>query len=293
MSIASLFWRAARKLDKTLSSPFFIDQWVIMAGRPGYVDLDWPLLQPLLPPTDRYWSDPFVLQRDDCYYVFIEEKLYSTGLGHIACLTLDQNGTLLAQQTVLEQAYHMSYPFLLEHKGDLFMIPESAAHGTIELYRCVHFPERWEFVKNLMSGVYVVDATLLQTGGKWWLFANVKMLGGTSLDALYLYHAGDLFTDHWQPHPLNPIVKDLASARPAGRIFMDGDHWIRPSQDSRRRYGHALKFNRITTLDETDYAEVLVRSFSPQGSGYLATHTFNRAGDFTVTDAILRRRRKS
>ena len=290
--IRSAFWRLVHKLEKTVYSPYFIDQWIILTGRPGYRALDWRLLRPLLPPTDRYWGDPFVLHRENCYYIFIEEKLYATGLGHIACLTLDRDGSLLSQQTVLERPYHLSYPFLFEHGEDLFMIPETAAHRTVELYRCAHFPDRWEFVQNLMTEIYAADATLLEAGGKFWLFANVKTPGGSSLDALHLYYAADPFRGDWHAHPANPIVKDIRSARPAGRIFLDGESLIRPSQDSLRRYGYGLKFNRITRLNETEYAEVIESRFTPRGSGYLATHTFNRAGDLTVIDAVLRRRKK-
>ena len=286
------FQRLSRKLDKTLSSPFFIDQWMILtAQRTNYQSLDWRAFQPLIPTKDRYWGDPFVMQRDGCYYVFLEEKLYATGLGRIACLALNPEGSLLSHQVVLERPYHLSYPFVFERGTDLFMIPETAGHRTIELYRCIHFPDRWEFVQNLMTDIYAVDATLLKHEDKYWLFANVKEPGGSSLDALHLYYAAHLSDGHWVAHPHNPIVRDIRSARPAGRIFMQDGKLIRPSQDSSRRYGYALKFKRITTLSETDYAEETAAGFGPEGSKYLATHTFNQPGNLTVIDAVMRRRK--
>ena len=142
-----------------------------------------------------------------------------------------------------------------------------------------------------MTDLYAVDATLLEHEGKTWLFANIKEPGGSSLDSLHLYHAPDLQAGQWTPHARNPIVKDIRSARPAGRIFIRDGKLIRPSQDSAQRYGYALKFNRITTLTETDYAEVTEGSFTPAGSKYLATHTFNQAGGLTVIDAVMRRRK--
>ncbi len=289
MRAQSFVQRLIRKLDKTVASWFFIDQWVILTGRVGSRELDWRAFRPLLPPKDRYWGDPFILQRDDCYHVFIEEKLYATGLGRIACLTLDAEGNLVSQQSVLERPYHLSYPFLFEEGDDLFMMPETAGHRTIELYRCAHFPDTWEFVRELMTDIYAVDATLLKHNHKYWLFANVKAPGGSSLDSLYLYYASDLRAGQWTPHPHNPIIRDIASARPAGRIFLQNGQLIRPSQDCSRRYGYALKFNRITSLTETDYAEVPEMGFTPRGSKYLATHTFNQAGGLTVIDAVLRR----
>lgn len=288
----SFLQRLRRKLDKTVASWSSIDQWVILTGRGLAFDrLDWNSLQAILPPKDRYWGDPFVVQRDGCYHVFIEEKLYATGLGRIACLTLDAAGKLLEQQTVLERPYHLSYPFLFEQGGELFMIPETAAQRTVELYRCTHFPERWEFVRALMSDIYAVDATLWKQDSTYWLFTNVKMPGASSLDALYLFHATDLTGAKWTPHPRNPIVRDIRSARPGGRIFLQDGKLIRPSQDSGPRYGYALKFNRISKLSETEYAEEPEASFTPRGSRYLATHTFNQAGDMTVIDAVLRRRK--
>ncbi|MGE5073598.1 MAG: hypothetical protein ACM3MF_09230, partial [Anaerolineae bacterium] len=244
MKQPSLWQRLSRKIDKTIAARFFIDQWVILTGpNEDYRLLDWTAMQPILPPKDRYWGDPFVIQRGECYYVFIEEKLYSTRLGRIACLTLDAQGKLLSEQIVLEQPYHLSYPFVFEHGSELYMMPESAANRTVELYRCTHFPDEWKFVENLLSNVYAVDTTLLEHGGKYWLFTNVKAPGGSSLDALYLYYASNLLADEWHPHPGNPIVQDIRSARPGGRIFVHEGQLIRPSQDSARRYGYALKFN--------------------------------------------------
>ena len=290
MTQAPFLRRALRRLDKTLSSLFFLDQWVIMLARGGSFDsLQWSSFQPLIPDKDRYWGDPFMLASDDRYYVFIEEKIYATGLGRIACLTLDRDGRLLSNQVVLERPYHLSYPFILEQGGEIFMLPETAANRSIEIYRCVRFPDRWEFFKTLMKDIYAVDGTLLQYKKRYWLFANVKEENGSSLDALHLFYADSLFSDNWTPHSHNPVVKDLHSARPAGRIFVQAGRLIRPSQDSSRRYGYALCFNHILKLTETEYAETALSEFRPAGGKMLATHTFNQAGELTVVDAVLRR----
>ncbi len=199
--------RILRKLDKTLASLLFIDQWVILTARGmDYESLRWEGLHPLIPAKDRYWGDPFVIHQGDRFYVFIEEKLYATGRGHIACLILDSDGTLLEHQVVLERGYHLSYPFLFHHDGELYMLPETAGNGTIEAYRCTRFPGQWEFSKVLMHDIYAVDATLLAHAGRYWLFANVREPGGSSLNALHLY---------WAQSPLSELV-DSASAQSGG-----------------------------------------------------------------------------
>jgi len=137
-----------------------------------------------------------------------------------------------------------------------------------------------------------VDATLVNAHGKWWLFANLQAEDGSTWDTLHLYYADDPLSERWKPHPLNPIVKDAHSARPAGRIFLHDGNLIRPSQDCSIRYGYATNFNRITTLTETDYSETCELTFKPpQRSPILATHTFNDMAGLSAIDAVQRRRR--
>jgi murein endopeptidase len=290
MMYPTLFQRVARKVDKTVAAFLFIDQWIIMTAQAAdYDSLRWQALRPLIPEKDRYWGDPFVMQKGERFFVFVEEKIYAAGRAHIACLTLDMDGRLLTHQVVLERDYHLSYPFLFEHGGQLYMIPESAAHRTVEAYRCTHFPDQWEFHQTLMKDVYATDATLLDHQGRSWLFANIKEPGGSSLNALHLFWAASPFAEVWTPHPRNPIVRDIRSARPAGRILVRDGQLIRPSQDSAIRYGYALKFNWITKLTEDDYKEETVAVFAPSGGRIRATHTFNQAGGLAVIDAVLRR----
>jgi hypothetical protein len=292
MTKPSFFQRAFRRVDKTLSSFFFLDQWVILTAKGAdYDSLDWSAFHPLIPEKDRYWGDPFIIKRENQYYIFVEEKLYATGLGRIVCLTLDEQGNLYSHPVVLERPYHLSYPFIFDFQGELYMLPETASQRTLEIYRCTHFPDEWTLVKTLMTDIYAVDATLLEHQDNWWLFANVKGPGGSSLDALHLFYAKNPLTEKWTPHPRNPIVRDIRSARPAGRIFMQDGKLIRPSQDSSRRYGYAITFNRILKLSEHEYEEAAENIFAPRGGDMLATHTFNQAGDMTVLDAVIRRRK--
>lgn len=279
------------RMLKRVRRMFYVDQWIILlstkatSSRPDWVDF-----QPIIPPPDRDWADPFVVLRDGRCYLFIEEKLYSTNRGRILCLTLDQDMSILGTQVVLEKPYHLSYPFVFEHDGQLYMVPESKGNHDIQLYRCRNFPYDWEFVKALISPIDAVDATLLQYQGQWWLFANVAKPGASSWDTLNLYRADDLLADEWIPHPLNPILHDVSRARPAGRILSGTGDLIRPSQDSAARYGGALNFNRIQALTSTTYREALEFKFQPPSRGALkAVHTWSESGNWVAIDAILRR----
>jgi hypothetical protein len=173
------------------------------------------------------------------------------------------------------------------------MIPESAENRTIELYRCIRFPDRWRFEHNLMEGIMAYDATLAHRQGRWWMFANVAPHEFASdWDELCVFHADSPVSREWNSHPLNPVVSDVRRARPAGPLFVEGDRLLRPSQDSSGRYGRALNFNEVVTLTSDRYEERPIGHLEPDWSpDYVAVHSFSSAGGLTLMDAVFRERR--
>jgi hypothetical protein len=283
-----------QRLWKRALSFFFIEQWTLLiASDANYKTLSWKIFKPFIPPLDRFWADPFLWKQGDDYFIFYEELPYSTSRGHISCITLDKKMNPVTNQIVLKRPYHLSYPFIFEYDGQVYMLPETKENKAIELYRCTQFPDQWEFVKTLIPGITAVDATLLEANGKWWMFVNVVESGGNAWDSLHLFYAENPLSENWTPHPLNPVVKDIHYARPAGRIFVDGGNFIRPSQDCSARYGYALNFNRISTLTETDYKETPEHKFTPpvNSKKILSVHTWNQAGALSLIDAEFRRQR--
>ena len=288
-----LLRKSWRKLQNRLRHQLWFDQWIILIHMAnGFSSSLWRY-QRLLPPKDRFWADPFVLQRGGRYFVFIEELMYATGKGHIAVIEVDAKGKAGPAKEVLVTDHHLSYPFVFEHEGQTYMVPESRSAGCITLYRCVEFPLRWEKVMNLMDDVAAVDTTLHYHQGRWWLFANmVENRGGSSFDELYVFHAETFATQAWTPHPLNPVVSDVRSARPAGRLFERDGRLYRPSQDCSHRYGWGFNINVVDVLDPSSYVERVVSKAQPDWApDVLATHTYNAAGRLNVIDAQIRRRR--
>jgi hypothetical protein len=249
--------------------------------------------QPLAPPRDRFWSDPFPIQRGGRTFIFIEEFVYRLKRGRIAVLELDANGIAGQPRPVLELPYHLSYPFLFEWQGELYMLPEAATSRQLTAYRCVEFPLRWEPAVTLLDGVSVLDATLLEHAGRWWLFASQREHpGATTWDELFLYSADNPLSRTWQPHPLNPVVSNVERARPAGRIFCEQGQLYRPAQNSAGSYGAGLVMHVIERLEPDAYQERVVASILPE-PGRTGVHTFNRAGRLTVLDSKGRVRRWS
>jgi hypothetical protein len=272
-----------RKVRKHLSR----DQWYIAYRPRRAVPADTGDLsgfELLLPPRERFFADPFVIEREGRHYLFFEDYPYRAGKGVISCIEL-ATGMLAKPRVVLERDYHLSYPFIFASGGEAYMIPETSENSTVELYRALEFPHRWVVEAVLIEGIAAVDPTLLRHDGRLWLFANVVSRGRTSEDELFLYSA-DSLRGPWVPHPMNPIVSDVRVARPAGRVFSRNGDLIRPGQDSSHEYGHAITLNRIEELSELSYREVAVGRIEP---GWLAGnrggHTYNFDDGYEVLDA--------
>jgi hypothetical protein len=270
------------------------DQWALAYRfRSGPCDANNTLyrFKNLLPPKDRFWADPFAIKDGDRYYVFIEEFPYETAKGHISVIELDRKGLVSGPRKVLEREYHLSYPFVFEWNGAYYMLPETAANKTLELYRAKSFPFVWQLEKVLMTDVRAKDATLAEIDGTWWMFVSVAE--HSIPDELYLFSAPSPLGP-WKPHRRNPVKSDVRGSRPAGGLFEWNGDVYRPAQDSSGRYGYAISINRVTQLDHDQFREEQVSSILPNWSKeLLATHTISIAGDLTVVDCLIKRSRWS
>jgi hypothetical protein len=281
----------ARAYEKSL----FLDQWALayrFRSQPSDRN-DAPFrFKALLPPKDRFWADPFPVTIDGRYYLFFEEYTYRAAKAHISVVEVDPEGVIAGPFKVLEREYHLSYPFVFEWQGRQYMIPETGSNDSVELYRCVVFPDVWELESVLLEAHNPQDATLVEHDGSWWMFVNVPAYGtAMNWDELHLFRA-DSPLGPWQPHPRNPVKSDVRSARPAGRLFRRDAVLYRPAQDCSRRYGYAISINRITRLTPHEYAEEGVSKILPEWSpDVIGTHTLNVLDEVTALDYLVRRRK--
>jgi len=285
--ITSWFVRSLGRLCRRIC---FREQWVLAyckaCSGANMAQRRWGPLTIVAPSRGQNYADPFLFERCGQTYVFFEQ-FADNRPGTILCAQLYGNGTLGEIQQVLAKDYHLSYPFVFEWRGDTYLLPESFDNRTVEVYVSIDFPQRWELATVLLRNVTAADPTIVEHNGKLWLF--VSGLGGaeTEFSELYLFFADSLFGE-WRPHPLNPIVRDVRRARPAGRLFFEGDHLIRPGQDCSKCYGHSISLNRVDVLTETDFMETPLRTILPNWLPRVsATHTFNQGGDFTVLDGMV------
>jgi hypothetical protein len=288
VQLISLIKIARTYFYELVSRIFFVKQWLLLYSLSNDIQDLKTKFQYLIPPKDRFWADPMVIKKKDNYYIFIEEYIYKQRKGQISVIEMDINCKFSDPVCVLERDYHLSYPFVFHFNDDYYMVPESAGNNSIDLYRCVDFPYRWEFTQRLMENVNALDTTILYHAGKWWMFtATAEYIGAFPNVELFLYYSDELISSHWNPHPKNPISSDVKNSRPAGKIIVSDGKLIRPSQDCSKFYGYGFDLNEILTLSESNYAERRTVSVRPYWENHIiATHTYACEGQLTVIDGL-------
>ncbi|MBE0675607.1 MAG: hypothetical protein IH591_13180 [Bacteroidales bacterium] len=283
-----LFRVSGLVLNKLLYTDAF--RWKLMihiAGHDRGFSTDFGSFREVMSPRGLFWADPFVVGGEEHYYLFVEEYIYRKKKAHISVLELDREGRLQKHYPVIARSYHMSYPFVFKLENSYYMIPETAANNTIELYRCTRFPDKWEFDRIIMEDLSATDTTLFSHMGKWWLFTTLDQTNSVSGGSteLFLYYSDDPLSGSWISHPLNPVVSDERSARCAGNLFLHQGVIYRPAQDCSVRYGRGFSLKRVTILNEFEYNEVTESEIKPGWDSKLkGTHTFNFESGLTVID---------
>lgn len=238
-------------------------------------------------PTDRFYADPFLFEREGKTFLFFEDFRHADGYARISCCEIKPNGSVSDPIEVLNLPFHLSYPFVFEEEGSVFMVPESRASRSVVLYRAADFPSVWVPEAVLLDDIYAVDSTIYKANGKYWMFTSVSDGRFSNSDELSLFFSDEL-RGPWKSHAGNPVISDVRSARPAGAVFQHAGKLIRPSQDCSKAYGYGLVFSEIITLTETEYEERQIARLDPESvRGNSANHTYNRSGNLEVIDRYL------
>lgn len=196
----------------------------------------------------RYLADPFGVQRGEVTHVFVEAFDYRTKHAVIEHHRIGRDRDWQGKEVVLARPFHLSYPYLVEDGGEIFMVPESHRANEVALYRARKFPGDWVRETALLPGVAGAESSLIKHEGRWWMFYTIVGAGARDQRELHVAFA-DQLTGPWQIHRQNPVREDRAGARPGGTPFVGGDGrvWL-PVQDCSATYGGALALLRFDEL---------------------------------------------
>lgn len=244
-------------------------------------------------PKGHFLADPFALAEGGEHYLFVEDYVDAQRKAAISAYHVPRNGPPERIGIVLDEPFHLSFPYLFRFDGSLFMVPESSHNRDIRAYRCIRFPEIWKLETVIMSEVTAVDTMIFEHGGKWWMFTT--MVDGP-LDRpdrdLHIF-----YSDHplggWKPHRLNPVRTDAEGGRNGG-LLRDAGRLFRVAQrHGFARYGQGCSIYAMERLSETEFEETLVQDVSPNFlPGVRGIHHLHQDGELFTFDFVRDTRRR-
>ena len=196
-------------------------------------------------------ADPFLFVHNDKLYLFYEEKKRKTK-GYIMMTYTTDLRNWSVPVLVLREPFHLSFPFVFEYEGDVYMMPESSEAEEIRIYKfeddtlskcsLIHIPVKGHFV----------DSSIISKGGVLYLFSsdikyNQRVFMAQELLGVYHEHQG------------SPLYSGSDYGRNAGSVFEYGGALYRPSQDCSRLYGGNVTLHQVTELNENKLCEKIYK----------------------------------
>lgn len=269
------------KLRLKYNTWFKQENWVV-----GYKNEDEEKYTYVAPPKDgEYYADTFTFKDGNRNYIVAEHYSYRTKKGSIVLIEPGNNQI----KTLIEKDTHLAYPFVFEEDGNIYILPEEANTGQLNLYKWDGIKKEVSLVNSILD-VPAVDASILKHQGKYYLFTGIK--GKLPNEKLFIYYA-DQLGGPYLPHASNPVKVGPAGSRMAGGFIIENGNILRPSQYSVNHYGEKVIFHKIITLNETEYKEEFHSELKPaiDAPFKCGLHTYHKKANFEVID--LKRMRSS
>lgn len=208
-------------------------------------------------------ADPFLFVHQDRLFVFYEQKDLKTPGVLMMTSTADlQNWS--KPYCVLKESYHLSFPWVFEHEGEIYMLPESGDSKSIRLYKATDesltkfecYTTLLEEPKDRKVFMSYGDSCIHIKDGVYYLFTQLQY--EDRINTLELYTSSSL-TGPYKPHPISPIHHNQKLGRNAGSLLLKNGVLYRFSQDCTKFYGDNVHVTEIDELTMTSFREHVVK----------------------------------
>ena len=237
-------------------------------------------------PKGRFLADPFVFRYGDCDYIFVEDFFYSDNKGRISVIKIE-NEQYEFLGVILEENFHLSFPFIFSHNNEIYMIPESGKNKDIRLYKCQKFPDTWVLDEILMSNVSAADTMVFFQNKKWFMLTNICSSSlGDHQSELHVFVSEDLKSNNWKPITSgNPVIFDSLRSRNGGLFFHKGITYRINQIHGKDHYGKSFGINKINKISEHEYSEERVSEVNANfKKGIVSTHGFSANHNLAAVD---------
>lgn len=246
-----------------------------------HLNVDWVKM-----PKDRWFADPFILDvTDDEILLLVEDYAYATKKGFISLLHINKSTLgIVSRKVLLELPTHLSFPAIWRKDGHVYVYPESAQSGKLDMYEYDAVKEKLTFVKTICDDV-VWDSYITETFGEPLMFTAAH--DDNVLDIYSWEEKKDRFV------PYQQIASDKPNSRMGGALFEYKGQYYYPAQNCEITYGGSLDIKRIELENEmVRVVEIVKHIKSPNNRYPIGLHTLNAYKGIVVIDVKGYRYRK-
>ncbi|HLN22183.1 MAG TPA: hypothetical protein VK213_13905 [Bacteroidales bacterium] len=235
-----------------------------------------------------FQADPFIIDHDKEFMtVIFEEFSLDMNYGNISYMVLDRNLKVLEKKILLDTGSHLSFPFVYNEEGKVFIVPESARSGKVSCYEFDKVQKKLTHCADLVD-LPLYDPAVLKLNGKYWLTGSIYQ--DRSVYHLYVFYSDSLLGPY-KPLPGNPVMKGLDGVRSAGGFIEVDGSLYRPAQNCSNTYGESITINKVLKLDENNFEEesymlIEIDESNRREHNIHTIHTINVFGDRIIVDGL-------
>ena len=229
-----------------------------------HFDVDWVKM-----PDERWYADPFVLDvTDEEILLLVEDYAYATKKGIISLLHINRaTMEVVSRKVLLELPTHLSFPAIWRKDGHIYVYPESALSGRLDMYEFHPQTETLTFVKTICDDV-VWDSYITEAFGEPLMFTAAH--NDNILDIYKWDDTKERFISNQQ------IASENPNSRMGGAVFEYKGEWYYPTQNCETTYGGAIDIKRLNVVGGKLKVEGVVKHFESKNKRYpIGLHTLN------------------
>ena len=212
---------------------------------------------------NTFQADPFLYNYKNQNYCFLEEFDHCKQKGHITAYKIKKN-KIERIGIVLEEEFHLSFPFIFAYKSNIYMCPETSETNQIRIYKSKKFPNDWVLYKVINNNISSADNMIFKHNNYWWLFSNIDQSNSHDhCSELHIFYSKSPVTDKWIAHKKNPIYVDSRFSRNGGLLFSNNKIFRVSQSHGFLNYGSGVNINEIKTLDQNRYFEKKISHIRP------------------------------
>lgn len=238
-----------------------------------------------VPNTSRYaFADPLFYSDASYKLLFVEAIDKTTGKGEIGFFDF-KNG-LGQYHFLIQEKFHMSFPFVFKSGNDYYMIPETNNANQLRLYKAEKFPFSWRLSKILIDGIKCVDTTpQVDVSGN--ILNLITYVKGTPYNRLCEYCLDNEFI----LSKCSEVTDVDNNRRGAGPFLTHNNEYYRVSQTCQKIYGESINLYKVLNKSNP-YAEVYEMTITKESvaivgirkENIVKIHTYSRGDGYEFID---------